>query len=177
MSDQYIGEIRMFAGDYAPQSWAFCDGSLLSISEYQTLFTLIGTTYGGDGVKQFALPDLRGRVPIGQGNLSAASGNVSFSLGQKGGSESVTLTTDSIPAHSHVALVQSGSGDSPNPIGNHWAAPGIPQYVTNPDEATIKTMNAASVVNTGNNAPHENRMSSITVSYIIALVGIFPNRS
>jgi microcystin-dependent protein len=177
MSDQYVGEIRLFAGDYAPQYWAFCDGSLLSIAGNEALYSLIGITYGGDGVNQFALPDLRGRVPIGQGNLLTASGSVAFTVGQKGGNESVTLTTDNMPVHSHMASVQSGSGTSPNPTGNYWAAPGITQYVTSPDTATIRTMNAASVTNTGNNAPHENRMSSIAMNYIIAVFGIYPTQS
>ncbi len=111
MSDQYVGEIRLFAGDYAPENWAFCDGRLLSIAEYQMLYSLIGTTYGGDGVSNFALPDLRGRVPVSQGNLTTPSGTVAFHIGQMGGKESVTLTANTIPAHTHMAAVQSGSGD------------------------------------------------------------------
>src|SRR5271157_4244705 len=122
MSQPYVGEIRMFAGNFEPAGWMFCEGQLLPISEYETLFNLIGTTYGGDGQSTFALPDLQGRMPIHQGN--------GFTLAENGGVEQVTLTVSQIPAHSHPALANTnGSGTSPassvwagNPDFAQWAA-------------------------------------------------------
>src|SRR5579872_353390 len=114
MAQPYVGEIRMFAGNFAPAGWMFCEGQLLPISEYETLFNLIGTTYGGDGQSTFAFPDLRGRIPLHQGN--------GFTLAETGGVETVTLTVSQIPSHSHAALAQTALGDQGSPQNNVWAA-------------------------------------------------------
>src|SRR6266446_8367820 len=113
MSSPFVGEIRMFAGNFAPQGWMFCEGQLLAISENETLFNLIGTTYGGDGQNTFALPDLRGRLPIHQGN--------GFTLAETGGAETVTLTTQQIPTHSHVPLCSPNAGSQASPANGVWA--------------------------------------------------------
>src|SRR3954471_18960457 len=110
MAQPYVGEIRMFAGNFAPAGWMFCEGQLLPISENETLFQLLGTTYGGDGQETFALPDLRGRIPIHQGN--------GFILAETGGAEEITLTVSQIPAHSHPLLCQNGAATDPNPQGD-----------------------------------------------------------
>src|SRR5205807_7094941 len=115
MSSPFIGEIRMFGGNFAPVGWAFCNGALMDISQNDALFNLIGTTYGGDGQTTFALPDLQSRVPVHVGPA--------FALGQTGGEEAVTLTTSQIPAHSHVPLCNSGTGNAQGPGGNVWAQP------------------------------------------------------
>src|SRR3954465_15696905 len=112
MAQPYVGEIRMFAGNFAPAGWMFCDGQLLPISEYETLFQLIGTTYGGDGQSTFALPDLQSRVPIHNGN---GPGGVNFQLSETGGVETVTLTTQQIPSHTHPMLGNTGNGTQNNP--------------------------------------------------------------
>src|SRR5690242_21043268 len=125
MAQPYVGEIRMFAGNFAPAGWAFCEGQLLPISENQTLFQLIGTTYGGDGQSTFALPDLRGRVPIHQGTDSA--NGTSFAIGETGGVETVTLTTAQIPVHTHALAATNAAGTQLNPGGNLLANSQGPQ--------------------------------------------------
>ena len=129
MAQPYVGEVRMFAGNFAPAGWMFCSGQFLPISENETLFQLIGTTYGGDGQNTFALPDLRGRVPIHQGNA--------FLLAETGGAEQVTLTVNQIPSHSHVPAANSGNGTSTSPVNNVWAAqPALLQY-SGPDRKSV----------------------------------------
>lgn len=168
MTTPYIGEIKMFGGNFAPVSYAFCDGALLAISQNDTLFIILGSTYGGDGVNTFALPDFRGRAPIhaGQGpGLSA------YSLGQRAGAESVTLTAGQIPAHTHSFAASTADATSNTPTGNVPAAGG--SYATTGGT----TMNSAVVGSTGGSQPHENRMPFLTVSFVIALTGIFPSRN
>jgi microcystin-dependent protein len=169
VSDQYVGEIRMFAGDYAPMDWALCDGSELSISEYEVLYTLIGTTYGGDGVSTFKLPDLRGRVALHKGR-STQSGTA-YTLGQAGGAESVTLTTAQLPTHSHAPQAKSLAGDSPSPTGAFWAA-GLPYASGEPNGALSGTAVAAA----GGNQAHDNVMPFLVVNFIIAVNGLFPSQ-
>src|SRR5919198_2564140 len=123
MSDPYVGEIRMFGGSFAPVGWAFCNGQLLPISENETLFNLIGTTYGGDGQETFALPDLQGRVPVHQGQGPGIVTN--YVIGQAMGVESVTLTTQQIPLHNHAFFASTGAGTSPSPVGNIPASPPV----------------------------------------------------
>ena len=158
----------MFGGNFAPAGWMFCEGQLLPISENETLFQLIGSTYGGDGQETFALPDLRSRVPIHQGQGPGLS---SYVLAQNGGVETVTLTTNQIPMHSH-APVASNTGGSDNPANNFWAnsSTGKP-YVAAPP--TVQ-MNAGTILPTGGSQPHENMIPFLCVSYIISLFGIFP---
>ena len=165
MSQPFIGEIRLFGGNFAPAGWAFCNGQLLAISENDALFTLIGTTYGGDGESTFALPDLRGRVPIHV--------DTGFVLGQNGGVEQVTLTTQQIPVHSHPLLASTAGGSSTNAAGNVTASsPSMDLYF---QDVASASMNAAAVLPVGGSQPHENLQPYLCVSYIISLFGIFPS--
>jgi microcystin-dependent protein len=172
MSDPYVGEIRMFAGNFAPLGWAFCDGSLLPIAENDVLFTLIGTTYGGDGQQTFGLPDLRGRIPIhmGQGTVS------SFVIGQNGGSESVTLTTNSLPVHPHSFNGTTSTASATSPANAVVASPTtIDLY--RPATAPNTNLNASALSQTGGSQPHDNTQPFLCVSFIISLFGIFPSQS
>ena len=165
MAQPYVGEIRMFGGNFAPAGWMFCSGQLLPISEYQTLFQLIGTTYGGDGQVTFGLPDLRGRVPIHQGN--------GFTLSETGGAEAITLTVNQIPAHSHVPKANSGNGSSSDPTNNFWAAqPALLQYSAT--GSTNINLAANTLATTGGSQPHTNFQPYLCVDFIISLFGIFP---
>jgi len=169
MSTPYIGEIRIFAGNFAPVDWALCDGSLIDISENSTLFSLIGTTYGGDGQSTFALPDLRGRVPIHLGN--------GYVLGQAGGVETVTLTTAQLPSHTHAAAANDGTSGTPmdSPQGNYWSGWTGGQYSVS---APAQTMSPAAVSNsTGGSSPHDNMIPFQAINFIIALYGIYPSQS
>jgi microcystin-dependent protein len=168
MAQPYVGEIRMFAGNFAPAGWMFCDGQLLPISQNETLFQLIGTTYGGDGQSTFALPDLRGRIPMHQGTGTA----ISLSLAESAGEETVTLTAAAIPAHSHAAAVASGVGHLSEPQGAVPAAHrDFPAY----DSAPGTPMAAGAVAAAGGSQPHENMPPFLCVSFIISLFGIFPS--
>ena len=166
MAQPYVGEIRMFAGNFAPAGWMFCEGQLLPISEYETLFNLIGTTYGGDGQSTFALPDLRGRVPIHFGDGVA--------LAETGGVETVTLTVSQIPAHTHALVGTSANGSSPNPGGNLLAqsAATIQPYTVEP---TTLNMNPGAIGSVGGSQPHDNFQPYLCVDFIISLFGIFPS--
>jgi microcystin-dependent protein len=166
MSQPYIGEIRMFGGNFAPAGWAFCDGSILSIAENDTLFTLIGTTYGGDGQTTFALPNLQSRVPVHMGN--------GFTLAQTGGEEQVTLTVNQIPAHSHVPQANSGTGTQTSPAGNVWASSSNFPYATNAPSAS---MNPGAVGLAGGSQPHDNMVPFLAINFIISLFGIYPSQS
>ena len=166
MAQPYVGEIRMFGGNFAPAGWMFCEGQLLPISENETLFNLIGTTYGGDGQSTFALPDLRGRLPIHFGN--------SFILAQTGGAEEITLTVQQIPAHSHPLLATAASASSTNPSGNVLAKPSKNMYRPGPGS---NPMNPQTVGPTGGNQPHTNFQPYLCVDFIISLFGIFPSQT
>lgn len=163
--DPYLGEIRMFAGNFAPQGWAKCDGQLLRIADYEVLFALIGTAYGGDGTTNFALPDLRGRIPI---HISG-----SYPLGTAGGTEEVTLTSAQIPSHTHIPQADSALGRGADPTGQFWASNDYENFLPNIETSVV--MNSGSVSSTGGNQPHENMMPSLGVTYIIALQGEYPN--
>lgn len=164
MAQPYIGEIRIFAGNFPPAGWMFCEGQLLPISENEALFQLIGTTYGGDGESTFALPDLRGRLPIHQGN--------GFILAETGGVEEVTLTTAQIPAHNHVPMGSSQAGFSNTPGSCVWATTPTPAYLQG---GLKQPMHPASLASEGGSQPHENRMPYLCVDFIISLFGIFPS--
>ena len=168
MSSPFIGEIRMFGGNFAPAGWAFCDGALVPISENDALFNLIGTTYGGDGQTTFGLPDLRGRIPI-----HPDSGN--FQLGQAAGTETVTLTVSQIPAHSHTALASAGGSATSSPTNNTWGAAASNSPYT--DQAFNAQMNAQAIGSVGGSQPHDNFMPYLCVSFIISLFGIFPSQT
>jgi microcystin-dependent protein len=165
----YISEIRMFAGDFAPLGWAFCEGQFLSISQYEALFQLIGTTYGGDGQVTFALPDLRGRAPV---HMGQGPGLSPYSLGQVGGVEQLTLTVPELPAHSHAAGASNANGTSDDPTGRVPArnAAGVPQYGTTVDA----NLAPGAMLPTGGSSPHGNMQPYLCIHYIICLEGIFP---
>jgi microcystin-dependent protein len=173
MSQPFVGEIRMFGGSFAPAGWAFCDGQLMPISENDTLFNLIGTTFGGDGQSTFGMPDLRGRVPIHAG--TAKSGNT-YVLGESGGVESVTISTQQMPTHSHPALA-AATGQVASPAGAVLAnatstQTGMKIYST---VVTPNTpINANSISPSGGSQPHDNIQQTLAVSFIISLFGIFP---
>ncbi len=170
MSEPYVGEIRLFAGNFAPVGWMFCEGQTLSIADNDVLFNLIGTTYGGDGVSTFNLPDLRGRFPIHQGTLAGGS---SYVLGQMAGTETVTLTSNQIPQHNHSALASSSSAGSSDPTNNFWASsPTAKQYLPTGSPSLMVNSSAA-----GGNQPHENVHPYLCVSFIISLFGIFPTQN
>jgi len=177
--DNFIGEIRLFAGNFPPQGWAFCNGALLAIAQNDALFALIGTTYGGDGQSTFALPDLRGRVPLHQGSLA---GN-SYVIGQQAGVESVTLTGNQIPAHSHSASASTalppatGSGiNLTGPATYVPAAPAKPKLYA-PAGASPVAMSPQAIQPSGGNQAHNNMAPFLAVSFIIALEGIFPSQA
>jgi microcystin-dependent protein len=171
VAQPYVGEIRIFAGNFAPSGWAFCDGSLLPISENETLFQLIGTTYGGDGESTFALPDLRGRLPVHQGTSPASGG--SYVVGQMGGVESVTLTTAQLPVHTHALLAADATGDQISPAGNLPAQSfNVRPYLNDPPDGN---MHAGAITAVGGSQPHENLHPYLGLSFILSLFGIFPN--
>jgi microcystin-dependent protein len=167
MAQPYVGEIRMFAGNFAPAGWMFCEGQLLPISENETLFQLIGTTYGGDGESTFALPDLRGRIPIHQGN--------GFILAETGGAEEITLTVNQIAAHSHPLLATSAQGLDGSPGGKvtgEDAIVGADLYIESPPTVN---MAATAISSVGGSQPHTNFQPYLCVDFIISLFGIFPS--
>jgi microcystin-dependent protein len=157
----------MFGGNFAPAGWAFCNGALMPISENDALFNLIGTTYGGDGQSTFALPNLQSRIPIHAGP--------GFVQGQTGGAETVTLTTNQIPSHSHVLTCNSAAGTQAGPGNGLWAStsPSLNQYSTN---APTLNMDPAAIGQTGGNQPHDNMAPFLAVNFILSLFGIFPSQ-
>ena len=169
MSSPFIGEIRMFGGNFAPQGWAFCDGQLMSIADNDALFNLIGTTYGGDGQSTFALPDLRSRVPVHAGN--------GFTLAQKSGEETVTLTTNQIPAHMHVPQCNSNAGTTAAASGGVWAANATVANPTYGSVAPNAAMDPAAVGIAGGSQPHDNMIPFLCVSFILSLFGVFPSQT
>jgi microcystin-dependent protein len=186
--DNYLGEVRLFAGNYAPANWAFCNGALLSIAQYEALFALIGTTYGGDGVTSFALPNMGVRIGLGQGQLA---GGQAYTLGQNGGVQNVTLTTSQIPAHTHGLMGTINAANTGVPANNLLATtngdnstitppyPDVKLYTTLPlpsgPTAPNVTLDPNALSLTGNSQPHDNMMPYVCINYIIALYGIFPS--
>ena len=179
MAQPYVGEIRMFAGNFNPNGWLFCEGQLLAISENETLFQLIGTTYGGDGESTFALPDLRGRIPLHFGN---GPDGVNYQLAEQAGVESVTLTTQQIPVHTHPMFCFSDASGAPtsNPQS---AVPGVAD-ITQYNNLTVAPNTAPNAQlgtpgfnsdPTGGSQPHENHMPFLCINYIISLFGLFPS--
>ena len=162
----YVGEIRIFAGTFAPAEWSFCDGRLLSIADFAPLYQLIGTTYGGDGQTTFNLPNLQGRIPFHQGS--------SFILGQLSGTENVTLTTSQLPIHTHSLAASSAAGAQTSPAGGLWAQSTLDQFST---EANSHTMDPSAIVATGGSQPHDNMPPFLVINFIISLYGIFPSQN
>ena len=169
MSQPYVGEIRMFAGNFAPAGWMFCEGQLLPISEFETLFNLIGTTYGGDGQSTFALPDLRGRLPIHQGN--------GFTLAETGGVESVTLAAGPIPAHSHPLLASGNQASSTSPANQVPAVTQASTITPYGTDAPPVQLSPSSVGSTGGSQPHDNFQPYLCIDFIISLFGVFPSQT
>ena len=167
MAQPYVGEIRIFAGNFAPAGWMFCAGQLLPISENETLFNLIGTTYGGDGQSTFALPNLQSRVPIHMGS--------GFILAETGGVETVTLTVQQIPAHSHPLLASQNTAAASTPTGNVTGQVGATQIYREVPPAT--PMSNLAVGSTGGSQPHSNLQPYLALNYIISLFGIFPSQT
>ncbi len=172
MSEPFIGEIRMFAGNFAPRSWAFCDGQLLAVSQNDALFSLLGTTYGGDGRTTFGLPDLRGRIPVHEGS---GPGLTNRRLGQKTGEERVTITANQLPAHRHTAMGASAQATTQAALNNLFAKTDESTYRAR--ESFSLTDMGAPTSNAGGGQPHDNMMPSLCINFIIALYGIYPSRT
>lgn len=173
MSEPFIAEIKMVGFNYPPPGWAFCDGQILPINQYQSLYSLLSTTYGGDGETSFALPDLRGRHPIHRGD---GIGLPSYDLGQKGGEATHVLTSSEMPSHSHQAAgVSNDTADSTDSTDSNKAVPArsLPNFPGWSDTSNI-TMNSLAVSNSGGGRDHENRQPYLGVYFCIALMGIFP---
>ncbi|MCW2542247.1 MAG: phage Tail Collar domain protein [Frankiales bacterium] len=164
MSDPYVGEIRMFGGNFAPNGWLFCQGQLVSISDYDTLFNLIGTTYGGDGQNTFAMPNLASRLPLHQSS--------SYPLGAVGGAETVLLATANLPVHTHLAAASSGASSQLAPTNGVWAASNLPAYATGAPNAA---MNPAALLPAGSGQPHDNMPPFLAINFIISMFGIYPS--
>jgi len=172
MSEPFIGEIKLFAGNFPPRGWQFCQGQLLSIAQNTALFSILGTTYGGNGQTTFALPDLRGRVPMQPGQGPGLSPRT---LGEQAGSETVTLLYNQMPAHTHSLLASNATGVSSTPEGYYLAAvdPSELAFAT----GTNATMGAASIGAAGGSQPHNNMQPFLCVNFIIAIEGIYPSRN
>lgn len=167
MSEPFISEIKIFSFNFPPKGWAFCNGQLLPINQNQALFSLMGTTYGGDGRQTFGLPNLQGRCAMHMGN--------GHTLGERGGEQSHTLNVSEMPAHTHVPVGNSGSGDQPSPKGNYWATDNADAvlYNSTPNSA----MSPAAVLPAGGSQAHNNMAPFLTLSFCIALQGIFPSQN
>lgn len=176
MSTPFVGEIRLFGFPRIPTGWLACNGQLMPIQDYEPLFSLIGTTYGGNGQTNFALPDLRGRLPVHQGTGNGLTPKV---IGQVYGTESVTLTTGQIPSHSHALIASQNAATQTTPTSTSLFGNVSPDvwYFTTQGSAQIDTLNPSTVGLTGQNLPHDNCMPTLTASYCIAFVGIFPTQS
>jgi len=172
MAQPYIGEVRMFAGSFAPAGWAFCDGQLMPISENDALFVVLGTTYGGDGQETFALPNLQSRIPIHAG---AGPGGITRVIGEMGGAESVTLTTQTIPVHNHAFLASTATGTQNSPAGEVLAS-GSSVLIYRP-QAPSQPMAAQTISPTGGSQPHDNMVPYLCISFIISLFGLFPQQN
>lgn len=175
--EPYIGQILAFGFNFAPRGWAYCNGQLLSIAEYQALFSLIGTTYGGDGITTFGLPDLRGRVAVNQG--TSLSGKT-YTLGEAAGQEQVTLTTTQIPAHTHVAALRGNSeeANAQEPSNKTFGVAASNIYNSNnPENGETLNPGTIQLAATGGNQAHNNMQPYLTINYCIALEGIYPPRS
>lgn len=179
MTTPFIANVRLFGGNFAPAGWAFCDGSQLPIASYEALYTLIGTTYGGDGVKTFALPDLRGRVAVSQGQGSTLSNYV---IGGKTGQDTLTLAAAQMPGHSHALMASTATGTANTSSGNVLAAPAAAAGVSyavyfNGTPPALRPLAASAIGNSGGNQGHDNHMPGLGLNYIIALEGIFPSQN
>ena len=171
MSDPFLGQVTMFAGNFAPRGWAFCDGQLLAIAGNTALFSLFGTIYGGDGRTTFGLPDLRGRVPVHMGQGPGLSNRT---VGAKSGSESVTLVTTQLPSHTHALQGSADSATTPDPSGNVFARSSGDAYGS---DLSASNMNPGAVSDTGGTQAHSNMQPYQAINFIVALVGVYPSRT
>jgi len=172
MAQPYIGEIRMFAGNFAPVGWLFCDGQLLSIAENEALFQLIGTTYGGDGEETFALPNLQSRIPL---HMGTGRDGITYQLAEAGGTEQETLTVQQIPVHTHPFTASANPAQNANPTGQVVAqSAAVFMYI---EDAPSTPLAAQSISPAGGSQPHENTQPFLCINYIISLFGIFPSQS
>jgi microcystin-dependent protein len=172
MPEPYVGEIRMFAGNFAPNGWMLCEGQTLPISENEVLFQLIGTTYGGDGEETFNLPNLASRVPI---HMGTGPNGTTYQLGEMAGTEQETLTVQQIPSHNHPATVSSGPGTGNAPAGNLTSqSASVKMYITDPPGGA---MNAQAITPVGGSQPHENTQPFLCINFIISLFGVFPSQT
>jgi microcystin-dependent protein len=169
MAEPFVGEIRMFAGNFAPAGWQMCNGQLLAIEQNTALFSILGTTYGGDGIQTFALPNLQGSVPLHTGN--------GFILGQSGGEQTVTLTVGQMPNHTHIPQCVNAKATKPNPVGNVWAQDAAGITAEYSAVAPNAAMSGAAIGAAGGSQPHDNMQPYLAVTFIIALFGIFPSRN
>jgi microcystin-dependent protein len=169
LSDQYLGEIRLFSFNFAPKGWTFCAGQLLPVNQYQALFSLLGTTYGGNGTTNFQLPDLRGRVPNSMGT--------NYNIGQVAGVENVQLNATQIPPHIHMVQAIKTAGNESKPINQSLAQSGTGNAAAYASAANLTALNPASVQPAGNSVPHSNIQPYLALNYCIALQGIFPSRN
>ena len=171
MPEPYVGEIRMFAGNFAPNGWMLCQGQTLPISENETLFNLIGTTYGGDGQETFNLPNLASRVPI---HMGTSPSGISYQIGEMAGTEQETLTAQQIPNHTHPLVVSTAPGTQNSPANNVIAAsPSVTLFVQDVPDANL---NANAVTTAGGSQPHENTQPFLCINFIISLFGVFPSQ-
>jgi len=174
MGEPYVGEIRMFGGSFAPAGWAMCNGATLAISENDTLFNLIGTTYGGDGQETFNLPDLQGRAPVHMGQGPGISQN--YVIGEKAGVESVTLTTNQIPIHTHSFVASSDAGQSAQPQNALFALLPTGNLYTQPQQPAVN-LNSNMLSAAGGSQPHDNIQPYLCITFIISLFGVYPSPS
>ncbi|MEO8624260.1 MAG: tail fiber protein [bacterium] len=173
MPEPYVGEIRMFAGNFPPSGWMFCDGSTIAISENDTLFQLIGTTYGGDGQSTFNLPNLQSRVPI---HMGTGPDGTTYQIGEMAGTEQETLSVQQIPNHTHPLVASTAAGTQPSPVGGVLATSGggISVYY---EGGVDSNMNNGAITPVGGSQPHENTQPFLCINFIISLFGIFPSQT
>ena len=178
MGQPYVGEIRMFGGNFPPVGWMFCEGQSMPISENDVLFTLIGTTYGGDGQETFNLPNLASRVPI---HMGTSPSGTTYQLGEMAGTEQETLTVQQIPSHSHAPLCTSSAATTNSPSGNVLGVPGVPGTISGAvvygTDAPQVALNASSITPAGGSQPHENCQPFLCINHIISLFGVFPSQT
>lgn len=178
MSQPYVGEIRMFAGTFPPSGWMTCDGQVLAIADYDTLFQLIGTTYGGDGATTFQLPNLGARVPIHQGN----NGTSTYNVGGSGGGTNVTLTVNQLPTHTHPIVADANGATTGDPTNAYYANANpnhlftVPNSSANPDPPRFRNFNPGMLPVQGGSQPHDNMQPYLAVTFIISLFGVFPSQ-